>query len=81
MRWQDIVISIVQICFILALIPTIRGSNKPAFITAIFNVGLVLVITFCLLTLRLWFSALTSFAIAMTWAVITYQTIGQRNKN
>ncbi len=75
MRWQDIVISIAQLCFIIAMIPSIRSNDKPASSTSIMNIILVTVIATCLLTLKLWFSALTAIAIATTWAVLAVQKI------
>ncbi len=73
MRWQDIVISIAQLCFIFAMIPSIKSNDKPALATSVMNVLLVCTISFCLLTLHLWFSALTAITIAITWAILAVQ--------
>jgi hypothetical protein len=75
MRWQDIVISIAQLCFIFAMLPSIRTKDKPAAATSVMNVILVCIIAVSLLTLELWFSALTALAIAATWAVLAVQKI------
>ncbi len=75
MRWQDIVISVAQLCFIIAMVPSIKSNDKPASSTSVMNIILVGVIAFCLLTLRLWFSALTALAIATTWAILAIQKI------
>ncbi len=75
MRWQDIVISVAQLCFIFAMLPSIRSKDKPATATSIMNVVLVCTIAACLLTLKLWFSALTALAIAVTWAILAIQKI------
>lgn len=75
MRWQDIVIGVVQFCYIIALVPTIRGKNKPELVTSAMNVVLVMIVTFCLLTLRLWLSALSAFGVGLTWGVLAVQRL------
>ena len=73
MRWQDIVIAIAQVCFILALIPTMTSKDKPPLITCVMNVILVVIISFCLFTLHLWLGGVTAVAIGVTWAFIAFQ--------
>ena len=75
MRWQDIVIALAQICFIFAMLPSIRSKDKPATATSVMNVGLVSIITICLLTLRLWFSAATALGVAIAWTILAAQKI------
>jgi len=75
MRWQDIVISICQICFVIALMPSITSLNKPHASTSVMNFILVCTIATCLLTLKLWFSAGTAFAVAIAWLVLAVQKI------
>ncbi|HSX53541.1 MAG TPA: hypothetical protein VLF90_04215 [Patescibacteria group bacterium] len=57
------------------MLPSIRSDDKPAAATSIMNVVLVSIIGTCLLTLRLWFSALTAVAIATTWGILAFQKI------
>jgi len=73
MRWQDIVISVAQIFFVIALIPSIRGKDKPALTTSAMNTILVCTVATTLLTLELWFSALTAFAIGVGHLILTIQ--------
>lgn len=73
MRWQDIVISVTQIFFVIALIPSIRGKDKPALVTSGMNTILVCIIAITLLTLQLWFSAVTAFAIGAGHLMLTIQ--------
>jgi len=75
MRWQDTVISIAQLCFVLAMLPSIRSNDKPAAATSIMNVVLVCTIAASLLSLKLWFSAVTALAIAATWALLAVQKV------
>ncbi len=75
MRWQDIVISIAQVCFIFAMLPSILSKDKPALATSVMNVVLVSIIATSLLTLHLWLSGLTAIGIATTWAILAAQKI------
>jgi hypothetical protein len=73
MRWQDIVIAVAQISFVFAMLPSIVSKDKPAFATSVMNVFLVCAISFSLLTLHLWLSAITAITIAVTWGVLAFQ--------
>lgn len=73
MKWQDIVIAVCQICFLPAMIPTIKGKNKPAFSTSALNAMLVLIITGCLFSLHLWFASATAAPVAVIWVVLAVQ--------
>ncbi len=75
MRWQDIVISICQICFIIAMIPSFRSLHKPHVATSVMNFVLVCIITTCLFTLKLWFSGATALLVAIGWGVLAIQKI------
>lgn len=73
MQWQDIVISVAQIFFVVALIPSIKGNDKPALATSTMNTVLVSIIAVTQLTLNLWFSAVTAMAIAAGHLTLTIQ--------
>ncbi|HEX5744574.1 MAG TPA: hypothetical protein VFX84_03965 [Candidatus Saccharimonadales bacterium] len=75
MVWQDYVIAVAQIGFVIALIPTLRSKNKPPVATSFMTVVLLTVISFCMLTLHLYFSAITALAIDITWLTIGIQTL------
>jgi small-conductance mechanosensitive channel len=75
MRWQDIVISIAQTGFIIALLPSIRSKQKPVLFTSISYTVLICAICIALLSLHLWFSTLTAFAGAIEWAILAVQRI------
>lgn len=75
MRWQDIVISIAQLCFVIAMIPSIRSNDKPALATSVMNVCLVTVIVICLFSLQLWFSAVSAVAVALAWGILAIQKL------
>lgn len=75
MQWQDYVISISQIFFVIALIPSIRGQHKPDAITSVMFCTFVAIVGACLLSLELWISAATAFLGAIAWAILAVQKI------
>lgn len=83
MAWQDIIIAAGQWVFLLALLPSILGKDKPALATSILT-GIVLAtfaITFA--TLSFWTSALSSVIVSIAWftlAVQKYRTNRQEKK-
>ncbi len=73
MIWQDVVIAVAQIFFIVALVPSITTKDKPALITSAMNMTLVWAIAATMVTLHLWFSAITAFAIGLGHLTLTIQ--------
>jgi hypothetical protein len=71
--WQDTVIALCQLAAVPAMLPSIFGKDKPAFKTSFINMIIVSIITFTLMTLKLWFSAVTASLIAVCWAVLAFQ--------
>jgi len=80
MKWQDYVVAACQVGFILALIPTLRGKDKPAASTSTVTSVLVLIIAFSLATLKLWLSFVLSTCLAMCWAAVALQKIYSSNQ-
>jgi heme O synthase-like polyprenyltransferase len=79
MRWQDIVISICQTSFLVALVPSIKSNHKPAVTTSVMYAILLCVIAFSLATLHLWLSAITALAGAVPWFILALQKHKQGN--
>lgn len=73
MDWQDIVISVGQLIFVLALIPSIVGKDKPAVSTSLINGLILTVFTFTFASLELWFSTISSAMISMAWFFLAIQ--------
>ena len=73
MIWQDIVLSVGQWIFILALLPSVLGKDKPAFATSL-TTGIVLaVFAFTFSTLSFWASAISTGCVSLVWFVLAYQ--------
>jgi len=80
MRWQDAIFFIGQIIFVFALIPTIKGSSKPALSSSVVT-GLILTIfALTYFSLELWFSALAAVATSASWWILAYQKYHQDKK-
>jgi len=73
MVWQDAVIATAQIFFIVALIPSLITSSKPALATSAMNMMLVWIVAVAQFTLHLWFSTITAFAIGVGHLTLAIQ--------
>lgn len=73
--WQDVVLTFGSVVFLVALIPTILGSAKPAPLTS-FSTGFVLIvfaITYATLGLR--FASVVTGVTGLAWLFILWQSL------
>ena len=78
--WQDKVIALCQVGAIFALQFIIWSKQKPSLTSSIMNVVFPAVISFCLVTLHLYYAATTASLIAVSWGVISAQIIMAKAK-
>lgn len=78
MLWQDWVISIGQLGLVAALIPTIKGKDKPALFTSLLTGAILTIFAFTFSTLSLWTSTITSLISAASWFLLAYQKYRQK---
>ena len=78
MPWQDWIFTIGQLIFVIALIPTIKGKDKPAFITSFITSIFIFLFGLTYLSLNLWGSAIFAFLNATAWAVLAFQKYNHR---
>jgi hypothetical protein len=76
--WQDTVIALCQLSFVPALLPTIRGTEKPALTTCVMNAVIVSAIAVTQATLGLWYSVSTSSLTVVAWIILTIQKLRMR---
>ncbi len=81
MHWQDIVLTVGQIIFIIALIPAIIHKHKPALLTSVINGAVLLVFSFVYSNLSLWFTAITSFSVAIMWFLLAFQAFTTKDSS
>ena len=81
MHWQDAILTVGQIIFIIALIPSILSKNKPAQATSFLTGSVALSIAFVYVTLSLWFAAATAGINAVFWYILLTQSYRRNNGN
>jgi len=71
--WQDIVIMIACFGFAVALIPSIRGKQKPAKSSCLITIILLSAIAVCFGTLKLWLSLAAEITSIIAWSILLFQ--------
>ncbi len=77
MYWQDIVLAIGSLMFTVALIPSIKGENKPAVATSILTSCVLITVVVTYATLSLWFSAISALLNCLAWLILGVQKYKQ----
>lgn len=77
--WQDIILTVGTLLFLLALVPTLLGKSKPSPLTSLMTGGVLLVFAATYATLGLFFASITTAATGTAWLVIFWQTIRGRS--
>jgi hypothetical protein len=78
--WQDKIIALCQVGAIVALQFIIWSKQKPSLTSSIMNIVFPAIISFCLVTLHLYYAATTASLIAASWGVISVQIIRTKSK-
>lgn len=81
MVWQDIIIAICNFVMFLALIPSIKSTEKPILSTSIITASAVTVIAITLRTLSLQFAFISTALIAIGWWTLTLQNLMRKKKD
>lgn len=76
-HWQDYVFTFGQIVFIVALIPSVVGKNKPALITSLTTGAVIALFSFTYATLTFWYSMTTTGLLALVWLYLGFQKYQQ----
>ena len=78
--WQDYVITVGNLIFIVSLVPSVVGKNKPAFLTSMLSGLTLTVFVFTFITLKLWFSAAAMGGSAILWYILAFQVLKSKKK-
>jgi threonine/homoserine/homoserine lactone efflux protein len=78
MSWQDLVLSVGQILFFVALLPSIWSPGKPALMTSVMTATILTVFVVTFWTLDLLFAAVTTTLAASAWWILAYQRWQQK---
>ena len=73
MTWQDIVLSVGSWIFIVALLPSLFGKDKPPISTSLLTGVVLLIYTFVYSTLHLWLSMASTGVLGVAWLVLGAQ--------
>lgn len=82
MSWQDLVFTVGQFIFVFALIPSILGKDKPAFLTSLVTTLILFCFALSYASLNLWGSMIGAFINCFAWGILMVQKylIDKRNE-
>ena len=79
MHWQDWVLTIGQIIFIIALFPSILSKDKPALQTSLLTAAVAFSIAVVYVTLSVQFAAISAALNGVLWLILAIQKYRTRN--
>lgn len=78
--WQDFVLSLGNLVFFIALLPSIFSKDKPAFLTSTMTAFFLTTFGIVYATLGLWFSVAGVFLSALGWTILAFQSYRLKQK-
>lgn len=73
MSWQDWIIGIGQVLFLLALVPSLKSSAKPALGTSTLTASILIFFALTYASLGLWFGTVMSTLLSLGWWILALQ--------
>lgn len=73
MKWQETVLALGQIIFIVALLPSVFSQDKPEIWTSIITGAVALSIAVTYLTMNIPFAAVSAFFNFVFWTILALQ--------
>lgn len=80
MHWQQTVLALGQIIFIIALLPSVFTKDKPEIWTSIITGTVALSIAITYITMSLPVAAISAFFNFVFWSILAYQKFNQSKK-
>lgn len=77
MRWQEIVLALGQIVFIIALLPSVFSKDKPEIWTSIITGTVALSISITYATMSIPLASVSAFFNFVFWSLLAYQKLKQ----
>lgn len=81
MHWQELVLTLGQVVFIIALLPSIFSSDKPEIWTSVLTGTVALSIAITYVTLSIPIAAASAFLNFVAWSVLAIQKTRQSKRN
>ena len=78
MRWQDVTIMAGSFIMALALLPSVKGKDKPALSSSLITGTITFIFCICFATLGLWLSASATFLSATMWCILAIQKLKKK---
>lgn len=79
MHWQDMVLTIGQIIFVLVLIPAIFSKQKPSFLTSSVTSAGLFSFSIVYFSLALWFAAIATLILSVEWCILAAQVFPKKS--
>lgn len=73
MSWQDTLIAVGQVLFIIALVPALLGSSKPPRFTCLLTGGVLAAFAVAFGSLSLWWGSWSAAVCALCWFILLCQ--------
>lgn len=80
MAWQDIVITVGTLVFVIALVPALISKDKPPVSTSFVSGITILIYAFTFSTLGLWFSFVINIISGSLWLTLAWQKAKMKSK-
>ncbi len=78
MSWQDLVLTVGQVIFVIALIPTVVGKDKPALQTSVLTSAVSFSFMAVYVSLSVPFASITAALNGSMWLVLAVQKWRER---
>ena len=78
MHWQDIIFAIGQWIFVIALLPSVFGHDKPALSSCLVTGTVLGIFGFAYFSLGLVASGISACAVSGTWLILAWQQFRRR---
>jgi hypothetical protein len=79
MSWQDLVLTVGQVIFVIALIPTVVGKDKPALQTSVLTSAVSFSFMAVYVSLSVPFASMTAALNGSMWLVLAVQKWRERH--
>ena len=73
MSWQDILLSVGQFVFAVALLPSVFSKDKPALLTSCTTAAVLIIFAFVYSTLQLWSATAFASLVGVMWLILAVQ--------
>ena len=80
MVWQDLVLAVGTVLFVVALIPAILHKEKPPATTSFLTGAVLASFVIVYISLSYWFAAIANSATATLWFIIGLQKLRRRRQ-